>query len=37
LVIVRRGLDYGQQGFNEWDLTREILKSFPDGYKAADD
>jgi CubicO group peptidase (beta-lactamase class C family) len=37
LVIVRRGLDYGQQGFNKWDLTREILKSFPDGYKAADD
>lgn len=26
-VIVRRGLDYGQQGFNRWDLTREVLKS----------
>lgn len=25
LVIVRRGLDYGKQGFNRWDLTREIL------------
>jgi CubicO group peptidase (beta-lactamase class C family) len=27
LVIVRRGLDYGRQGFNRWDLTREVLKS----------
>ena len=27
LVIVRRGLDFGKQGFNRWDLTREILKS----------
>ena len=27
LVIVRRGLDYGRQGFSQWDLTREILKS----------
>ena len=27
LVIVRRGLDYGQQGFNRWDLTREVLKA----------
>jgi len=26
LVIVRRGLDYGKQGFNRWDLTREMLK-----------
>ena len=26
-VIVRRGLDYGKQGFNRWDLTREVLKS----------
>ena len=26
-VIVRRGLDYGQQGFNRWDLTREVLKA----------
>jgi CubicO group peptidase (beta-lactamase class C family) len=26
-VIVRRGLDYGQQGFDEWDLTREVLKA----------
>jgi CubicO group peptidase (beta-lactamase class C family) len=28
LVIVRRGLDYGQQGFDSWDLTREVLKAF---------
>lgn len=28
LVIVRRGLDYGGQGFNNWDLTREVLKAF---------
>ncbi len=28
LVIVRRGLDYGRQGFNRWDLTREALKIF---------
>ena len=27
VVIVRRGLDYGRQGFNRWDLTREILKA----------
>tara|TARA_Y100001951_G_C11282439_1_gene266316 strand:+ start:402 stop:1847 length:1446 start_codon:yes stop_codon:yes gene_type:complete len=27
LVIVRRGLDYGRQGFNPWDLTRELLKA----------
>ncbi|MBE9538863.1 MAG: serine hydrolase [Proteobacteria bacterium] len=27
LVIVRRGLDYGKQGFDRWDLTREILKA----------
>jgi len=37
LVIVRRGLDYGKQGFNRWDLTKEILKAFPVGYKATDD
>ncbi|MEE4203494.1 MAG: serine hydrolase [Halieaceae bacterium] len=30
LVIVRRGLDYGQQGFDRWDLLREVLKAFPD-------
>lgn len=29
LVIVRRGLDYGAQGFDRWDLTREVLKAFP--------
>lgn len=27
VVIVRRGLDFGKQGFNRWDLTREVLKS----------
>ncbi len=25
LVIVRRGLDYGRQGFDRWSLTREVL------------
>jgi hypothetical protein len=29
LVIVSRGLDYGRQGFNRWDLTREVLKAIP--------
>jgi CubicO group peptidase (beta-lactamase class C family) len=29
LVIVRRGLDWGRQGFNEWDLAREVLEAFP--------
>jgi CubicO group peptidase (beta-lactamase class C family) len=28
LVIVRRGLDFGKQGFNNWDLLREVLKAF---------
>jgi CubicO group peptidase (beta-lactamase class C family) len=28
LVIVRRGLDFGRQGFNRWGLTREVLKAF---------
>jgi len=27
LVIVRRGLDYGRQGFNRWDLVREVIKA----------
>ena len=27
LVIVRRGLDYGRQGFDRWDMTREVLKA----------
>jgi CubicO group peptidase (beta-lactamase class C family) len=31
LVIVRRGLDWGQQGFDCWDLTREVLKAFAKG------
>jgi len=29
LVIVRRGLDWGKQGFDPWDLTREVVKAFP--------
>jgi CubicO group peptidase (beta-lactamase class C family) len=29
LVIVRRGLDYGRQGFSQWDLVREVLKALP--------
>ena len=33
LVIVRRGLDYGKQGFNQWDLTKEVIKAFPDYTK----
>jgi len=28
IVIVRRGLDWGRQGFDRWDLTREVLKAF---------
>lgn len=28
LVIVRRGLDFGRQGFSQWDLTREVIKAF---------
>jgi CubicO group peptidase (beta-lactamase class C family) len=28
LVIVRRGLDWGRQGFDVWDLTREVVKAF---------
>ena len=28
VVIVRRGLDYGLQGFDNWDMTREVLKAF---------
>lgn len=31
VVIVRRGLDYGRQGFDRWDLTREVLKAIPEG------
>ena len=27
LVIVRRGLDYGAQRLNRWELTREVLKA----------
>ena len=29
-VIVRRGLDYGSQGFDRWALTREVLKAIPE-------
>ena len=28
VVIVRRGLDWGRQGFDRWSLTREVLKAF---------
>jgi len=28
-VIVRRGLDYGGQGFDRWGLLREVLKAIP--------
>ena len=31
LVIVRRGLDYGRQGFDRWGLTREVLKALEPG------
>ena len=27
LVIVRRGLDFGRQGFDRWDLARQVLKA----------
>lgn len=27
LVIVRRGLDYGRQGFNPWEMTRQVLNA----------
>jgi CubicO group peptidase (beta-lactamase class C family) len=32
LVIVRRGLDWlpGKHRFSQWDLTREVLKAFPE-------
>lgn len=30
-VIVRRGLDFGKQGFDQWDLTREVLKAIDPG------
>ena len=36
LVIVRRGLDYGRQGFDRWDMTREVLKAFPTAAAASD-
>ena len=29
-VIVRRGLDYGRQGFDRWGLAREVLKAIPE-------
>jgi CubicO group peptidase (beta-lactamase class C family) len=29
-VIVRRGLDYGGQGFDRWGLLREVLKAIPE-------
>jgi CubicO group peptidase (beta-lactamase class C family) len=27
LLIVRRGLDFGAQGFDRWDLAREVIKA----------
>ena len=36
-VIVRRGLDYGRQGFNRWDLAREVLKAIPSADTANGD
>ncbi|MEE4279551.1 MAG: serine hydrolase [Halieaceae bacterium] len=35
LVIVRRGLDYGRQGFNRWDLLREVIKAIPEAIPQA--
>ena len=35
LVIVRRGLDWGRQGFDRWDMTRELLRAFPTAARAA--
>ena len=35
LVIVRRGLDWGRQGFDRWDMTREVVKAFPRGAGVA--
>ena len=35
LVIVRRGLDWGRQGFDRWDMTREVVKAFPGGAGVA--
>lgn len=35
VVIVRRGLDYGRQGFDRWSLTREVLKAI-EGVTADD-
>ena len=34
LVIVRRGLDWGRQGFDRWDMTREVVKAFPSAATA---
>jgi len=31
LVIVRRGLDYGRQGFDNWDLAREVVRAIESG------
>jgi hypothetical protein len=30
-VIVRHGLDHGRQGFDKWDLLREIVRTLPTG------
>jgi CubicO group peptidase (beta-lactamase class C family) len=34
MVIVRRGLDFGAQGFDRWDLTREVLHAFTGSTRA---
>lgn len=36
IVIVRRGLDYGQQGFDRWDLAREVLKAIEVDLQTSD-
>jgi len=35
LVIVRRGLDYGRQGFDRWSLLAQVLKAFPEEAQKA--
>ena len=35
LVIVRRGLAWGRQRFDRWDMTREALEALPRGASTA--
>ena len=35
LVIVRRGLDWGRQGFDRWELVEEVLRAFPRSWGAS--